>query len=66
VLEVSRVVGVGALGGTSGNFQSRARTISFQAAVFPGALANGSQQKKKKKNKKIMMMIVMTNHFIKQ
>jgi hypothetical protein len=37
LLGVSRVVvGVGAPGGTSGNFQSRARTISLQAAVLPG------------------------------
>jgi hypothetical protein len=43
---------VGAPGGTSGNFQSQARTISLQDAVFPAALATGAQQKKKKKKKK--------------
>jgi hypothetical protein len=36
LLEVFRVVGVGAPGGTSGNVQSRARTISLQAAVLRG------------------------------
>jgi hypothetical protein len=53
LLEVFRVVvGVRAPGGTSGNFQSRARTISLQAAVLPEALATGAQYKKKKKKKK--------------
>jgi hypothetical protein len=48
--EVSRVVdGVGgAPGGTSGNFQSRARTINLQAAVLLGAIVTGAQKKKKK------------------
>jgi hypothetical protein len=45
-------VGVGAPGGTSENSYSRARSISLQAAVLPGAISTGAQKKKKKKKKK--------------
>jgi hypothetical protein len=52
MLEVSRVIDVGAPGGTSGNFKSWPRTISLQAVVRPGSPSTGVQKKKKKKKKK--------------
>jgi hypothetical protein len=41
LLEVSRVVDVGAPGGASGNFLSRVSTVSLQAAVHPEAIPAG-------------------------
>jgi hypothetical protein len=55
---------VGAPDGTSGNFQSRARIKSLQAAILPGVVATGTQKKrrrrrrKKKKKKKHIIRIL--------
>jgi hypothetical protein len=49
LLEVSRVIGVGAPGGIRGTSKAGLVQYAFMAAVLPGAPAIGDKKKKKKK-----------------